>query len=269
MVTIQPSELAMPTYAPVLANCVVWDLETGPLPWGRIESVIGKFDPCTVDLSEIPGGRPFDPSSVKPGNRKGEKLVEFMDEARERHRQDELLYEKRCTEAIKAAKVQYKSQALEKAALCATTCRILVSGFLDHGQHVLIEGERSEPSILHKTWSMLAAAKVVVGFNILGFDLPVMFRRSKILGVPIPPDMLHRRGGRIFWDERFIDLLEIWRAGTREWIDLGKLARALGVGDKNGSGGEFAELYATDRAAALEYARNDLNLTASVAEALL
>ena len=48
----------------------------------------------------------------------------------------------------------------------------------------------------------------------------------------------------------------------------GQPAKHLGVGEKSGDGKDFARLWATDRAAAEGYLRNDLELTARVAVGL-
>ena len=49
---------------------------------------------------------------------------------------------------------------------------------------------------------------------------------------------------------------------------LDTIAKHLGVGAKNGSGADFAALWQSDRAKAADYLRNDLQLTARIAEAL-
>ncbi len=271
MVTLEAVELPVSTYtaaAPEFPG-TIFDIETGPLSWSKIEAFVGKFDPAGVDLSKIPGGEPFDPAAVKVGNLKPENRAAKIDEARERHQVESALYEKRCLEAIKNAKIAHKNKAIEKAALSATTGRVLLGGILDHGQYMLIEHERNEPALIRRTWEVIEAAKSVVGFNIYGFDLPFMFQRSKILNIAIPRDVIHRYGSRYYWNDKFIDLLEVWRAGGRDWIDLDSLARLLGLNGKSGDGADFANLYATDRPAALSYARNDLDVTAGIAGRLL
>ena len=49
---------------------------------------------------------------------------------------------------------------------------------------------------------------------------------------------------------------------------LDAIAKHLGVGAKNGNGADFAKLWQKDRAKAVEYLRNDVQLTAKVAEVL-
>ena len=66
-----------------------------------------------------------------------------------------------------------------------------------------------------------------------------------------------------------LDLRDAWQLGDRQARgSLDSIAKHLGVGTKNGSGAEFAALWQSDRAKATEYLRNDLQLTARIADAL-
>ena len=49
---------------------------------------------------------------------------------------------------------------------------------------------------------------------------------------------------------------------------LDAIAKHLGIGAKTGSGADFAKLWQSDRAKAVEYLRNDIELTAKLAEVL-
>ncbi len=106
----------------------------------------------------------------------------------------------------------------------------------------------------------------IIGFNIVGFDLPYLIRRSWIKSVPICEGI---KRGRYFNDSHVIDLAEIWRLGEKNtFISLDRLSRVLGTGEKSGSGKDFAALLSTDREAALKYLANDLELTARLAKRL-
>jgi hypothetical protein len=68
--------------------------------------------------------------------------------------------------------------------------------------------------------------------------------------------------GRYFDDAKSIDLFESWQCGDRQAsISLGRLSKLLGVGEKLGSGADYASLLATDPEKAKEYHINDLFLT--------
>ena len=105
----------------------------------------------------------------------------------------------------------------------------------------------------------------LVGFNIFGFDLPFLFRRSWKQRVAIPFGL---RRGR-YWGDQLIDLRDTWQLGDRQARgSLDSIAKHLGVGAKNGDGKAFAGLWQSDRKQAEAYLRNDIELTSLVANAL-
>lgn len=164
-------------------------------------------------------------------------------------------------EKIAAAKADKLAEWQSTLALHAPTCRVLVAGILANGKASYAEGD--EAGILEWVWDAIDATPypVVIGHNLRGFDLPMLVRRSWICGVRVPRIMDGKWLAR-----RFVDTMEAWAVGTRDMISLDNLARALGVGQKNGKGGDFASLYAKDKAAALDYLGNDLRLTWACAE---
>lgn len=148
-------------------------------------------------------------------------------------------------------------------ALHAETGRVLAVGWLDDGTDSSGTIEGDEAGILRDAWAAISGADIVVGHNLRGFDLPFLIRRSFIRGVTLPPGLFEGR----YLASRFRDTMDAWACGVREdRISLDNLARALGVGAKTGNGAHFAETYATDREAALEYLAHDLELTRLCAE---
>lgn len=215
---------------------LIFDIETGGLPPEQIAAIVGDFDP----------------ESVKYGNLK--------DEVKK-------------AEKLKEARAEWEESCVNQAALSAATGEVLAIGYyspekkkttLDHG--------KSEADLLVAFWKqyqkMRSANRKLIGVNILNFDVPFMVRRSWICGVDVPATV---RNGR-YLDGLFLDLRELWLCGQR-FTDcqssLDHMARALGVGHKNGNGADFAKLYrgtAVEKQAALDYLTNDLNLTALVAQ---
>lgn len=163
------------------------------------------------------------------------------------------------------ADIEAKKQAWrEGAALSAITGQVLAIGVLINDKFESWIGP--EKDILELFWSEWIGVRQTqvefVGFNILGFDLPFMVRRSWHHRVEVPHDL--RSNGR-YWHPRFIDLRELWQFGDRQAAGkLDDLAKHLGVGAKNGSGADFARLLESDRAAAIAYLENDIRLTAAV-----
>lgn len=100
---------------------------------------------------------------------------------------------------------------------------------------------------------------LIVGHNILGFDIPFVCRRMWAHGIQPPTHWLDCTPWRCDWA---FDTMSKWACGNRDQrISLDHLAFHLGAGRKNGDGKDFAALYATDQDKALEYVRNDLILT--------
>jgi hypothetical protein len=104
-------------------------------------------------------------------------------------------------EALKAAQIAEKrAKALADAALDPDLCRIVAVGtWWDNEQEPrirLCNAEIDEAAVLSAFWQTYAQRRhehpytVIVGSNVLGFDLPVMVRRSLYLQVDVP--MLER-----------------------------------------------------------------------------
>ncbi len=212
---------------------IFFDIETGPLP----ESELAALLP------------PFDPAEVKTGNIKDPEKIAAK---------------------IAEAEVNHKRDFIEKAALDPLTGRVIAIGLLDanSGEFVVI-GHDDEAKTLRDFWDVcrgeMGRLNQMVGFNTFQFDLPFLFRRSWKHRVPIP---LGLRRGR-YWSEQLIDLRDGWQLGDRMARgSLDAIAKHLGVGEKNGDGKDFAQLWIDDRAKAVAYLRNDLELTAKVGDVL-
>ena len=212
---------------------IFFDIETGPLPEGELAALLP----------------PFDPAEVKTGNLKDpDKIAAKIAEAAANHRAD----------------------FFNDAALDPLTGRVVAVGLLhqDSGEFVVI-GHDDEARTLREFWDVclgdMGRIHQMVGFNTWQFDLPFLFRRSWKHRVPVP---LGLRRGR-YWAEQLIDLREIWQLGDRQARgSLDAVAKHLGVGAKNGDGHNFAKLWQSDRAQAVAYLRNDVELTRKVAEVM-
>ena len=225
---------------------IFFDIETGPLP----ESELAALVP------------PFDPAEVKTGNLKDpDKIAAKLAECEANHRRD----------------------FFEKAALDPLTGRVMAVGLLKRTPHpnplpsaeregngeFVVIGHEDEAATLREFWDAtrgeMGRINYMIGFNSNAFDLPFLIRRSWKHRVPVPSGL---RRGR-YWTEQVMDLRDAWQLGDRQARgSLDTIAKHLGVGAKNGSGADFAKLWQSDRAKAVEYLRNDLELTARVADAL-
>lgn len=239
---------------------IVFDIETGPLPDDVLRKRTKPFEP-----EPHPGE--FHAVSVKVGNMKDEaKIKEKIDKAKQVHN---ALVAKHETEAA-TAKEEWWQKIVGKAALSPITGQVLAIGYqsTDTGKSILDIGE--ETKLVHQFWFLYknwrTNNRLAVGHNIFGFDLPFLVRRSWLLGEDVPPELFDR--GRFIEQKTFVDTMKLWSCGSHDMIGLGNLAGLLGIGGKpeGVDGGMFAELLKTDRPKAEAYLRNDLEMTAKVAE---
>lgn len=236
-----------PAGAELLPDClkrlVAIDIETGPLSEAELRASMPAFDE----------------SEVKVGNFKDpEKIAAKIAEAKAAHERD----------------------YFDRAALRADTGRVVAIGvgYDVDGQFIQGVGRESndfedEALLLEWWWETFTEyadeGRAFVGFNLLNFDVPFLLRRSWLYGVQVPRSVF-ASGGRYLNDRHFIDLMQVWQAGSRnDSISLDRLARFLGVGEKNGSGADFHKLWESDRTKAIEYLANDLRLTLACAGRLL
>lgn len=231
----------------LLKNLVVFDIETGPLPEERLRA-------------SLP---PFDAAEVKCGNLKDPEKIAAK---------------------IAEAKASYETDFFERAALRAETGRVVAIGLgrcddLDGHLVHYIEGVApggelpDEKTLLEWFWEVFVEYVETdccfCGFNIVGFDVPFLLRRSWLNGVTVPRNVF-APGGRYLNSAAFVDLLHVWQAGDRQnFISLDRLSQFLDIGQKNGNGADFHKLWETDHLAAREYLTNDLAMTMRCAARLL
>jgi uncharacterized protein YprB with RNaseH-like and TPR domain len=210
----------------------VFDLETGPLAESELVAMMPAFDPA----------------DVKCGNLGPEKAAQKIAEAEANHRRE----------------------FFDKAALDPLTGRVVAIGMLDIETNAFsIIGHDDEAQTLREFWAAvrgdMGRLNPLIGFNIFNFDLPFLFRRSWKHRIEVPFGL---RRGR-YWSDQLVDLRDAWQLGDRQARgSLDSIAKHLGVGAKNGDGKAFAELWQSDRKQAEAYLRNDIKLTAKIADAL-
>jgi hypothetical protein len=144
------------------------------------------IDYCVIDIETIPwrncpeACRPvFDPGSVKLGNLKDPaKVAEKINQAREDFQAS-----------------MDKTMSVDPD-LCEICC---IVGYDSSGEWLVPNSDDMnlvafEYSMLHETWwwlsEKLARGIPLVTFNGLGFDLPIMLRRSMIIDVDVHPDLV-------------------------------------------------------------------------------
>lgn len=166
----------------------------------------------------------------------------------------------------KIAAYQREAQAgqLAKAALDPDLCRIVALGW-QHGedaQSVLCQSEDMEAIHLMDFWERFRGAHFI-GYNILGFDLPVLLRRSLYLGVKAPAIQVDK-----YRHPQVTDLLMLLsNNGAQKFRSLSFYLKRFGLPATDGKGSEVPALVAAGDWAAVEaHLRADLLATASLAQ---
>ena len=243
-----------------MSTSIVWDIETGSLPW---EQIAPFYKPPTA----LPPWGPEMEAAIKYGNTKdpakrAEKLAETKS-----------AYEKTLADEG-AAREAHRAEFIDKAALSALTCQVVAIGLKSEKGCKILAGDEVE--IIKAFWKLygnaVAGKRRMIGHNIFGFDLPVLVRRSYILGIDVPPGLLIN--GR-FWADVFTDTMAVWGCGSREYVSLNDLSRVLGgpgkpTGEGACTGAGFAALYLSGdpekKKQEEEYLMNDLAMPWHVAE---
>ena len=120
----------------------------------------------------------------------------------------------------------------------------------------------TEASILEWLWHWMARSRKVVGYNIIGFDLPAIFVRSTMLGVP--PLRLFDLAP---WKGEVIDLMALRFPRGQQSAKLKALAKCYGIDvpEEDVDGSQVYPLWqAGSRGAIGRYQRSDIAVTDSL-----
>ena len=255
----------------------ILDIETSPLPDGELERLAPPFTPLSVNGSDIIN-TPFDESDVKLGRMKDpDKITVKIEAAREKYAADV----KAMVEKVEQARIEHWLKIKSKAALKALFGKVLAIGFLgpEDGLKGILSGD--EPAILLKIGEIfqeqINRGNRIIGFGIFRFDLPFLVRRSWILGLNFPFNLVWLRSSpasKGWWNPAFVDLMEHWRLGVyQEYVSLDTMAKALGVGSKSSevTGATFHKYWqgnSEERQKARAYLVNDVQVTRACAARL-
>jgi 3'-5' exonuclease len=162
-----------------------------------------------------------------------------------------------CTDAL--------TKQVEKASLEPDLCEVVAVGFR-HPEYarasaVYTRLDGTESDLLALVWEAVDG-RAVVGFNVLGFDLPVLVRRSQLLNVPHPTVNLDR------YRTPHVDLLErLSFNGKLTYRSLAFYCRRFGIPCEDvTTGAEIASLVAAqDWPAVAEHCRADVDKTTALA----
>jgi hypothetical protein len=150
-------------------------------------------------------------------------------------------------EKIAAYVAEAKTKAISNMALKPAECRIVALGL--GNQVTLCPDVVVEAAALDLFWHTWADLSTIVGFNFVGFDLPVLMVRSKLLRVPIPPFRYSKYGV-----DKVRDLMLELDPGNDGYHKLTWWCQRLNLNvpaDPN-TGGDIASLYAANDWAGIE-----------------
>ena len=136
----------------------------------------------------------------------------------------------------------------DKGALNPTAGRIVCIGLLlddGEGTSEIAFVDEDEKSLIEAFWETVGRYDLLVGHNILDFDLMFIKQRSWILDIRPSWNINMKR----FYTTEIFDTMQVWSNwafggnGPRRAITLNNLAQALRVGEKHGDGADVAELW--------------------------
>lgn len=182
---------------------IIWDIESGPVP--------------EADLKALYVEKTYE---------------EFAAECDQRWKEETKLAK------YEESKAKAWETFVDKAALSPITGRVLAIGFASDKGAKVVDGGGDEAALLAEFWGMYSKSRgsrpsprKMFGWNIHGFDLPFILRRSWLHGVAIPRGV--RDDNDRYWDSIFVDLMQRFSAG--EWKAYHKIddvARFFGVPEK-------------------------------------
>ena len=167
-------------------------------------------------------------------------------------------------EKIAAYVADAKLKAISDMALRHAGCRVVALGLGD--QVTLCPDVDVEAAALRLFWAAWAEMAIIVGFNFVGFDLPVLMVRSKLLRVPVPSFRYSKYG-----IDKVRDLMRELDPADDRWHGLTWWCQRLKLNvpaDPN-TGGDIAALYAANDWEGIEqHCRIDLIKTKALCDYL-
>lgn len=164
-------------------------------------------------------------------------------------------------------------ELLSKTSLDGATGHVCSIGWAINDGYVHIEhaetlGEEAE--ILNKFFRAVPKRDaILVGHNILGFDIPFLLKRAVILGVELPSDLTFPRDPKP-WSNGVFDTMTAWE-GARGMISMNRLCGQLGiVGKEDFDGSMVADAWSEGHHMRIaEYCDSDVRRTRRIHQKFL
>lgn len=168
---------------------------------------------------------------------------------------------------IAAAIAEKNAENLSKCGLDVDLCRIVAIGWQSEGGagSFMVQEAQWEQDALRWFWTEVGD-KHLIGFNCLGFDLPVLLRRSLYLGVPAPAIQIDK-----FKHPQVTDLMQVLSFnGAIKFRGLSFYAKRFGLDVPDIlTGADIAQAVSEGRWSDIEaHAKADVQKTALLASRL-
>lgn len=153
----------------------------------------------------------------------------------------------------------YKKQALD-----SMKGQIICIGYaLDDDDPTTIEEHNEElilrlllHDLLYRDWSI----HMLVGWNIINFDIPWLWRKAIQYNLPDLRRILPHGNPKLC-----IDLMKVWAANYKDYVSLSDCAKFLGIEHDGGNGSEIYDLWqAGDLDAIAEHCKRDIITTREI-----
>jgi hypothetical protein len=139
-----------------------------------------------------------------------------------------------------------------------------------NGYYVVADDD-NEWTLLGQFWNCYLNAKAsgtkMIGYNLFGFDLLFIIRRSWMVNVRVPQDAIVSGSGP-YRNDTIIDLRAVWTCGMSNWfVSLNDLAKCFGLGEQATNKRPHA-LWRKNQREAVEQLVNDITLMHGCAAAM-
>lgn len=158
---------------------------------------------------------------------------------------------------VEARQAQLKTMSLTPEYLKIVAIGLAVGG--DEIQTALAETDDDEAEMLDSLWRLIAKVNgPIIGFNVLGFDLPAIFVRSCLLHVT-PTRRLDMRP----WGKDVIDVMEARFPRGNRAKPMKELSRLYGIENETEGvdGSQVLRLWNEDREQLRAYLKSDIHQT--------
>ena len=168
-----------------------------------------------------------------------------------------------------------REKFVEDSALHAMRAEICAIGYrryrVGYGKTERVEDMlvvEDEEALIKKLPSIFSnTVEKTISFNGHNFDIPFICRRALKYGINLFPYFFNDLG-RVSAGKH-IDLAQIWDCSKKDYISLRRIAKHLAIGEKPETSVLFYQLLEVGkREEALEYLKNDLDLTEKFAQKL-